>query len=145
MVFHVFIFRVYLTFEKAVTLILKHAFLQLSDWSLPPEAALTNAELDYQKANIDVAIQQHLMASASEVSVEQFASFIMGTDIGFVYSSISHFYILSPFQLLNQGLKQSQISCIFGLTVEEYYKKDKLVQCCMVSIVTPCIVLTNKS
>ena len=80
MVFQVFTFRMYLTFEKAITLILKHAtFLRLSNL---PEAALTYAELDYQKANIDVAIQQHLMAHASENSVEQFAGFIMGTDIG---------------------------------------------------------------
>ena len=69
-----------LTFEKAVTLILKHAtFLRISN---VPESALIYAELDYQKANIDVAIQQHLMAHASEHSVELFAEFIMGTDIG---------------------------------------------------------------
>ena len=44
MVFQVFTFRMYLTFEKAITLILKHAtFLRLSNL---PEAALTYAELD---------------------------------------------------------------------------------------------------
>jgi len=42
---------------------------------------LTDAVVNYQKANIDVAIQQHLMASASKHSVEQFAGFIMGTNI----------------------------------------------------------------
>jgi hypothetical protein len=95
MVFHLFTFRVYLTFEKAVTLIFKHAtFLRLSNL---PESALTYAELDYQKANIDVAIQQHLMAHGPEHSVEQFADFIMGTDIGLLYSSLCHLYILSPF------------------------------------------------
>jgi len=62
----------------AVTLILKHAtLLQLSNSKL----ALTSADLDYQNANIDVAIQQHLIAHASEYSVEQFAGFIMSTDI----------------------------------------------------------------
>ena len=65
---------------KAVTLILKHATLLRT--SNLPEAALTNANLNYQKANIDEFIQQHLMACASELSVEQFTSFIMGTDIG---------------------------------------------------------------
>ena len=74
------LFRVYLTFEKAVTFILKHAtFLWLSNL---PLSALTYAEQDYQRANIDVAIQQHLITHGPEHSVEQFASFIMGTDIG---------------------------------------------------------------
>jgi len=63
----------------AVILILKHAtFLQLSN---PSELALTYAELSYQRANTDVTIQQYLTACASEQSVEQFAGFIMGTDI----------------------------------------------------------------
>jgi hypothetical protein len=73
------IFRVYLTLVKAVTLILKHAtFLRIS---MTSKAALTNAELNYQKANIDVTIQEHLTACASEQSVEQFVVFIMSTDI----------------------------------------------------------------
>jgi hypothetical protein len=72
-------FRVCLIFGKAVALILKHAtFLRLSNL---PESALTFAELDYQKANIDVAIQQHLIAHP-EPTVEDFASFVMATDIG---------------------------------------------------------------
>jgi len=70
---------VYLTFKEAVTLILKHAtFLRLSNL---PESALTHAELDYQKANIDAVIHQHLVADGEKLSVELFASFIMGTDI----------------------------------------------------------------
>ena len=89
LVFHVFMFRVYLTFEKAVTLILKHAtFLRFSHSQ--GLALLTHAELDYQKANIDEAIQQHLMAHGPEYTVEQFASFIMGTDIGlFIFPSVT--------------------------------------------------------
>jgi hypothetical protein len=79
LVFYVFISGVYLTFVKAVTLILKHAtFLRSSNL---PKAALTNVDLNYQKANIDKSIQQYLMAYASELSVEKFATFIMGTDI----------------------------------------------------------------
>ena len=77
----------YLTIVEAVILILKHAtFLRLSNPSplyFPPEEALTQAEQDYQKANIDLKIQQHLVASSQEQSVEQFASFVMATDIGF--------------------------------------------------------------
>ena len=80
MVLHIFIFRVYLTFEKAVTFILKHAtLLRVSN---SPVDALICADLDYQEANMDVAIQQHLMAHPPEYSVEPFASFIMSTDIG---------------------------------------------------------------
>jgi hypothetical protein len=80
LVFHLFIFRVYLTLVKAVTLILKHAtFLQTS---MPAKSALTIADQKYQKANIDVTIQQHLTACAAEQSEEQFVSFIMSTDIG---------------------------------------------------------------
>jgi hypothetical protein len=96
-------FRVSLIFEKAVTLILKHAnLLRLTHL---PEPALTYAELNYQKANIDVAIQQHLMAHPQEHSVEEFAGFIMGTDIGLciLHSVISIFY--HPFRFLTKWLK----------------------------------------
>ena len=89
LVFHtILIFRVYLTFEQAVVLILKHAtFLRFSN---SQELALTNAELDYQKANIDVAIQNHLLSYTPEHSIEQFASFIMSTDIGlFICPSVT--------------------------------------------------------
>ena len=67
---------------KAVTLILKHAtLLQTSN---EPKAALTNVDLDYQKQNIDKSIQQYLTAHASHLSEEQFAGFIMGTEIGWL-------------------------------------------------------------
>ncbi|KAH9005538.1 hypothetical protein EDB86DRAFT_1454797 [Lactarius hatsudake] len=64
----------------AVILILKHAtLLRLSN--LSPISALTNAELDYRAADIDVNIQQYLMTSSQEHSVELFAAFIMAIDI----------------------------------------------------------------
>ena len=72
---------------KAVTLILKHATLLRS--SNIPKAALIKADLDYQRANIDESIQQYLTTCASDVSVEQFAGFIMDTEIGL--------FILLPF------------------------------------------------
>jgi hypothetical protein len=65
---------------KAVTLILKHATLLRA--SNLPKAALANVDLDYQRGNINESIQQYLTACASDVSVEQFADFIMGTEIG---------------------------------------------------------------
>jgi hypothetical protein len=69
-----------LTFVKAVTLILKHAtLLQTID---QPKEALTNVALDYQREHIDESIQQYLTKCASDVSDEQFAKFIMGTEIG---------------------------------------------------------------
>ena len=56
---------------------------------MSPKSALADVELNYQKANIDVTIQQHLIACAAKQSVEQFVGFIMSTDIGW--------FILLPF------------------------------------------------
>ena len=63
-----------------VILILKHATtLQLSNIS---EKALTLAELDYKEANIGSRIQEYLKAFNSGNSVENFADFIIATNIG---------------------------------------------------------------
>ena len=77
----------YLTLVEAVILILKHAtILQLS---YRPEKALTQAGQDYQDADIDLKVQEHLKAFTPEDTVEKFADFIMATNIGlFMYSSI---------------------------------------------------------
>ena len=65
---------------EAVILILKHAtFLWLSN---EEESALTLAGLDYQKANIDLKIQEYLRAFSPEHIVEEFTHFIMATEIG---------------------------------------------------------------
>ena len=93
LVFHISIFRVYLTLMTAVTLILKHAtFL----WpSMTPKSALTNADQKYQEANIDVTIQEHLTACAARQSEEQFVGFIMNTDISlFIFFHLSHQYLI---------------------------------------------------
>ena len=80
LVCYVFIFRIYLTFLTAITLILKHAtLLRTSNLS---EAALINVDLAYQRANIDESIQQCLTACALDISVKEFADFIMSTEIG---------------------------------------------------------------
>ena len=66
---------------KAVVVILKHAtLLRLSN--IPPGLALTQADLEYQEANIDSKICEHLMGSSEVQSIELFAEFIMATDIG---------------------------------------------------------------
>jgi hypothetical protein len=97
------LFRVFLILAKAVTLVLKHAtLLRLSHL---PKAALTYAELDYQKANIDVAIEQHLMAHAPEHSVEEFSTFIMSTDIGLCILPSVTFISYHPFRFLIKWLK----------------------------------------
>ena len=78
---------------KAVTLILKHASFLWT--SMSSKSALTNAELNYQKANIDVTIQEHLTACAGKQSVEQFVGFIMSTDISlFIFFHLSHQYLI---------------------------------------------------
>ena len=80
------IFRLYLTFLEAVLLILKHAtVLRLSNTL---KSALSQANLDYKKAKIDLTIQKHLLAYSFEDSVEQFVGFIMATEIG-VFTPLS--------------------------------------------------------
>jgi hypothetical protein len=62
---------------------------------MSPKSALADAELNYQRANIDVTIQQHLTACAAEQSEEQFVGFIMSTNFGlFYFSSMCHMNIL---------------------------------------------------
>ncbi|KAF8273968.1 hypothetical protein EI94DRAFT_975327 [Lactarius quietus] len=65
----------------AVIIILKHiTLLRLSN--LPPQSALTRADLEYREANMDSTIHEHLMASSQGEYIERFAAFIMATDIG---------------------------------------------------------------
>ena len=65
---------------EAVIIIIKHATtLQLLK---EPKEALTKAGLDYQEANIDLKIQEYLMAFTSKNSVQNFKDFIMATNIG---------------------------------------------------------------
>ena len=87
---------------KAVTLILKHATLLRT--SNLPEAALAIVDLNYQRQNIDESIQQFLTAYASDVSVEQFSGFIMGTEIGL--------FVLLPFVTLMSHYPFSDISIL---------------------------------
>ena len=85
----------------AVILIFKHAtFLHLSD--LSAESALTHAEMDYWLSKIDLKIQEHLVASSYKGSVEQFAHFIMATDIGL--------FILAPVKIISHQAFTSIIS-----------------------------------
>ncbi|KAH9058956.1 hypothetical protein EDB83DRAFT_2388736 [Lactarius deliciosus] len=67
----------------AVILILKEAtFLRHSNMSA--ESALTHAEVDYRKGNIDSNIRQRLTAPSQVLSDESFASFIMAIDLSSV-------------------------------------------------------------
>jgi hypothetical protein len=95
----IFIFGPYITFVIAVVLILRLATVSCLS-NLPPESALIQAELNYQEANMDLKIQQLLIASQGqtvEQLIEQFAGFIMGTHIGlFILSfAMNHNSILS--------------------------------------------------
>ena len=73
---------------EAVIIITKHAnFLHLSMASA--KSALTRAEMDFRASKINLQIQEHLVASSHEYSVEQFAHFIMATDTGlFILTSV---------------------------------------------------------
>ncbi|KAF8256907.1 hypothetical protein EI94DRAFT_1761909 [Lactarius quietus] len=69
-----------------IILILKHAmFLRASNSA---KLALSQAEQNYQGSNIHSKIQEYLKAFSSEDSVEQFAGFIMATDMEPSQSSI---------------------------------------------------------
>ena len=58
------------------------------------ESALTSADLDYQEANVDLIIQQHLTASSQEHSVMTYVGFIMATDIGtFIPTPVKRYLI----------------------------------------------------
>ena len=73
---------------EAVILIFKHATV-LHGFKSSPELALTHAEMDYQASKMDLKIQEHLVASSHENFVEQFAHFIMATDISlFILASV---------------------------------------------------------
>ena len=78
-------FGAVLNSHEAVIFILKHAtFLHLSNPS--QKSALTQAEKDYQAANINMKIQEFLTPSQApyfqEFSVEELTHFIMANDIG---------------------------------------------------------------
>ncbi len=68
----------YLTFLKVVLLILRHAtFLRVS---MLPGPAFIQADLDYQKSDVDKKIWQHLSAWQGSAELDQ--AFIMGIEIG---------------------------------------------------------------
>ena len=89
LVFHFIIFRAYLTVVAAVILILKHATLLRLSSVISSLSALTQVEQNYQEANIDLSIQQHLNASSSqEHSIELHVGFIMAAHLGLFIASI---------------------------------------------------------
>ena len=125
LVCYIFIFRVYLTFVKAATLILKHAtLLQASN---PPKVALMDVELHYQKANIDESIQQYITTSASEISVEKFAGFIMATNIGLFtlllfdtsisYCPFSFISVFSQYRCIEDTVCWNSFGCVPAVDV----------------------------
>ena len=101
MVFHFIVFRLYSKLLKAVLLILKHATVLRQ--SKESKLALTEANLNYEKANIDSIIHQHFLECYPEDS--KLVDFIMATEIGvFVsfFTTFSHqtFSIISVVMIL---------------------------------------------
>ena len=94
---------------EAVVLILKHATsLRLS---LLPGPALIQADLDYQTADVDKKIQQHIMASEGH-SAELDRDFIMGIEmVRLFYVFLIHTKVLFP------TLGMTNV-CIRGLFLE---------------------------
>jgi len=78
LVFSVIFVRAYLTFLKAVVIILKHATsLRHSKF---PGPALIQADCDYQKANIDKKIQKYVVASEGH-SAKLDGAFVMAIEM----------------------------------------------------------------
>jgi len=86
LVSHVFIFRVYLIFVNAVTLILKCATL-------------------LQTSNL----QQYTTTCTLELSAEQFADFIMATDIVSSQSSASHITLVQQSWYFEEEEEEEEI------------------------------------
>ena len=83
----------YLTSGEAVILILKHATtLQVS--TLSAQLALVQAEWDYKDANIDFKIQEHILASSQEPTVQTSAAFLMATNIGWLFLSLLRYHLI---------------------------------------------------
>ena len=83
----------YLTFEEAVILILKHATaLQVSN--LSAKLALVQAGWDYKDSNIDFKIQEHLMTSSQELTVQTSVAFLMATNIGWLFLSLLRYHLI---------------------------------------------------
>jgi hypothetical protein len=134
LVFQFIVFKVYLIFVEAVILILKHAtFLQLSE---SYTSALTHAELDYQKANIDLNVHQ-VLASSSEHSVKKFVEFIMATDIGSVIVApviiISHQAFTSAISVFRRSLVEMLsnqfVSCVLCLLLLPFVHQEFVMIC----------------
>ena len=70
-----------MTLEVAIILICKHAAL-LSLLGISTKLALTQAESDYQNANIASTIEDHLVASTQDYSIENSVDFLIKTHIG---------------------------------------------------------------
>ena len=88
LVLHSYCFLSVFNSVEAVIIIFKHAtFLKLSNLSV--ESALTQAEMNFSASKIDLKIQEYLVATLHENSVQQFADFIMAADIGlFILASV---------------------------------------------------------
>ena len=80
-----------MTFSKAIVLILKHATsLRLS---MSPGPALIQADLDYQNADVDKRIQQHIMTSQGH-STELDKTFIIAMQMVCLFSILSYTKLL---------------------------------------------------
>src|SRR6266404_6316270 len=92
--FPVIFFRPYLTFPKAVVLILKHA--TSLHHSMLPGPALIQVNLDYQTAGVDKKVQQHITASQGH-SAELDTAFIMAIEMVHLFCACSnHTKLLFP-------------------------------------------------
>ena len=103
LVFPIISVRPYLTFPKAVVLILKHATsLRLS---MLPGPALIQADLDYQRVDVDKKIQRHIVVSRGH-SAELDKAFVMAIEMVHLFLSFwtkqSSYFQLQVWQMCVQ-------------------------------------------
>ena len=85
-----------LIFEVAIILILKHAAtLCLSGTSA--RVAISQAESNFQNANMVSKIEEHFTGSYEEYTVEQFVHFIANASLGLSYFTSSQTMAYSTF------------------------------------------------
>ena len=65
------------------------------------ESALNLAGLNYQKADIDLKIQDYLKASSPGPYVKEIAFFIMATDIGMFIVALLFYYLIKVFSSIS--------------------------------------------
>jgi hypothetical protein len=67
---------------------------------MSPQSALTQADKDYQEANIDSKIEELLTCSSPDFSEEKYADFVMTTKIGLYSCIYLNIFLIKVFRVI---------------------------------------------